>query len=177
MDDKVNNVVISGFSFLPFVDNAIWWSVDSLSGTKSISRGLIQDVLTSLGSTIGAGSNVHGLLGGTSKLAKAAGHISSLISGGNVLYEAFSSNSYINQITASIFDGHYNALSFDWTARYFVAYAAITQDMIKQGIITYEKDRGRAVWINYDQAAFNRYFEDLGITVSDVSKMVRGGGS
>jgi len=174
MDDKVTNVTIGLFGFVPFLDNGIWWATDKLSGMESISRHLVQDIITSLGASLGAGSRVNSIAGGTSKFAKAAGKLSDVLTSGNIFYELRSDNSYVNQITAKIFDGNYNATSFDWTAKYFVAYAAITKDMIDKNIITYEKDKGKAIGISYDKTAFDNYFKNLEITPADVAKMVRG---
>lgn len=66
-----------------------------------------------------------------------------------------------------------NALNFDCTAKYFVAYAALTKDMIDKKIITYDVKWGNVQNIKYDQAAFDKYFADLGIKPIDVAEMVR----
>ena len=105
-DSKSQNVAVSLFGFVPFLDNAIWWGATKLAGNKALTTHLAQDIATTLGASLGAAS----FAAGASKFAAVAGRISTVLTIGNIGYEIFSDKSYVNQITANVFDGYYKCL-------------------------------------------------------------------
>ncbi|MCL1834899.1 MAG: hypothetical protein FWG48_01950, partial [Oscillospiraceae bacterium] len=168
MDSKGLNATISIFGVVPFLDSALWWTIDMISGTVTVSQSMIQNIATNLGAAAGAVS----IIGGASKLAKLSSAISAIITGGNLVYELLSDSSYINQITHSIFSPYYPTFSCKTTVANFVAYAAITKDMIDKGIVVYSTSWGSVIDIKIDWDRYNRYFEDLGITTKQVADYV-----
>jgi hypothetical protein len=67
---------------------------------------------------------------------------------------------------------NYPTFSCKTTVANFVAYAAITKDMIDKGIVVYSTSWGSVIDIKIDWDRYNRYFEDLGITTKQVADYV-----
>jgi len=166
-DNKVENLCIGVFGFIPFLDDAIRWTVDAITGNKTVSRNMWQDIATKVGATAQTAS----LLGGVSKFAKVAGNISTAITISNLSFEFFINDSYINQITHKMYDSYYSSDSFDTTLTNFVAYAAIVKDLVDKGIVTYNKDWGIVKDLKIDWDRHDSYFDDLGIHPKEIAEI------
>ena len=113
-----------------------------------------------------------GFIGGASKFAKVAGVVSYVVTGGNFIYELVSDKSYVNQITHQVFGSYYTASNFNYMLANFVAYGAITKDLIDNGIVTYKTSWGNVKDVKVDWDKFDKYFQNLGVTPAEVATYV-----
>jgi hypothetical protein len=176
MDMKGMNVIISLYGFVPFLDNAIWGAADLMAGTKTVTQDMYQDIAMKISASLSAAdvaARLGGITGPAGKLASTAGKASYLFTLANIFYETRDERPYYNEITADLFRGYYESASFETTTARFFAYELITEDLVKNGIVTYEANWGYFKGYKVDWDKYREYFEKLGIASKDIGQMIQ----